>query len=527
VILQCLGFPYPHDAFAQGGSALHTLEQRTDPYQTTKVVESYGKLPLYFIRNDGQMDEKVKYYERGSGHTTYLTEDGISIVLSWKKTSTKRETKRSFRPLKNPAHPQEIVSRMIRLSFLHGNPKPELIAQDQLEGKVNHLIGHDPKKWKTDIPTFGSVIYKNIYPGIDAKFYGNQRQLEYDLIVHPGADPKTVKLVYEGIDALKVAEDGGLEAIVQNENGKKEVAFLQRKPIVYQETASGRKEVKGKFAIIKNNPSKKHFVVAFDVAPYDKNLPLIIDPILIYSTYLGGSGGDLGSSIAVDGSGNAYVTGYTYSTDFPTQNPFQRTLRGRQDVFVTKLNPSGNALVYSTYLGGSGDDTANSIAVDGSGNAYVTGYTYSTDFPTQNPFQRTLRGRQDVFVTKLNPSGNALVYSTYLGGSGDDLGFGIAVDGSGNAYVTGSTSSTDFPTQNPFQGTFQGTQDAFVIKLSESTIMTGTIKDSKSSLTVANANVTLFDSSGNSVANTTSDASGNFSLSGNIPSGNYTLKKDR
>jgi Beta-propeller repeat len=186
---------------------------------------------------------------------------------------------------------------------------------------------------------------------------------------------------------------------------------------------------------------------------------------LVYSTYLGGSGSDIGLGIALDAVGDAYVTGYTTSTNFPTANPYQSTIGSGQEAFVTKLNAAGNALIYSTYLGGNNDDSGYGIAVDAVGDAYVTGYTYSTNFPTENPFQSTIGGGRDAFVTKLNAAGDALIYSTYLGGSSDDVGLGIAVDLAGNAYVTGDTASTDFPTENPFQSTLSGTQDAFVTKV--------------------------------------------------------------
>jgi hypothetical protein len=188
---------------------------------------------------------------------------------------------------------------------------------------------------------------------------------------------------------------------------------------------------------------------------------------LIYSTYLGGGGWDFGGGIAVDGSGNAYVTGWTTSSDFPTLNPYQ-TYQGNEDVFVTKLSSSGNSLIYSTYLGGGSSDAGNTIAIDGSGNAYLTGTTYSSDFPTVNPYQTTFQGVWDVFVAKLSSSGNSLIYSTYLGGGSGEDGMGIAVDGSGNAYVTGETFSPDFPTLNPCQAIFQGVADVFVAKLSGS-----------------------------------------------------------
>ncbi len=236
----------------------------------------------------------------------------------------------------------------------------------------------------------------------------------------------------------------------------------QHKPVVYQEVEGIKQPVAGAYAILRKNQ------VGFQVAQYDTSTPLVIDPILAYSTYLGGSGFDEGNGIAVDSLGNAYATGSTVSTNFPTSNPLQASNGGGFDAFVTKLNTAGSALVYSTYLGGNSDfDQGFGIAVDSLGNAYATGFTASTNFPTSsNPFQGSNGGSGDAFVTKLNAAGSALVYSTYLGGSDFDKGFGIAVDSLGNAYVTGFTLSTNFPTSsNPFQANNGGAADAFVTKL--------------------------------------------------------------
>jgi hypothetical protein len=206
--------------------------------------------------------------------------------------------------------------------------------------------------------------------------------------------------------------------------------------------------------------------VGFKVAAYDRTRPLVIDPVLVYSTYLGGSNNDSGLGIAVDATGSCYVTGYTGSTDFPTQNPLYPNKAGGHDAFVTSLSPAGDALVYSTYLGGSGYDVGFGIAVDATGNCYVTGFTRSSDFPTQNPLYPNKAGGIDAFVTSLSPAGDALVYSTYLGGSNSDRGRGIAVDATGSCYVTGYTYSTDFPTQDPLYPNNTGGSDIFVTSLS-------------------------------------------------------------
>ena len=415
-----------------------------------RMQNDYGNLPLYFIQNDGQVDQKVKFYEKGSRRATFFTKDGVYLSLA-----------------NGPSSPvtKSSQSAMIKLTPLGGNQDPKIVAEGRQEGKVNYFVGKDPKKWRSGIPTYQSVLYQEVYPGIDIKFYGNNRQMEYDIIVKPGVDPSKVELAYEGIEGLRVTDEGDLEI------GLKEGTVLQKKPIIYQEIDGKRVAVAGTFKIRpRTNPQLKSFVYGFEVASYDKAHPLMIDPTLVYSTYLGGSSDDVGYGIAVDSSGNAYVTGYTLSTDFPTANPLQAANGGGSyDAFVAKINAAGSALVYSTYLGGSGVDQGSGIAVDSSGNAYVTGYTSSTDFPTASPLQSSCggcgSGYTDAFVAKLNAAGSALVYSTYLGGGDVDYGFGIAVDSSGNAYVTGMTPSTDFPTANPWQAANGGGYDAFVAKI--------------------------------------------------------------
>jgi hypothetical protein len=337
------------------------------------------------------------------------------------------------------------------------------------------------------VPSYAQVKYEGVYPGVDLVYYGNQRQIEYDFVVAPGADPNQIKLSFAGADGMRLdAASGDLVVKVGND----EVRF--RKPAVYQPVVTAVSSPRSNPVAAATGLDARHsfprsgitrhssFVlasnneVAFRVAGYDPERALVIDPVLSYSTYLGGSGADYGYGIAVDSAGNAYVTGQTTSTDFPTANPIQGTCDNCAyetggDAFVAKLNPTGSALVYSTYLGGSRHDTGQSIAVDAAGNAYVTGWTMSSDFPTFNPLQLSNEGGNgDAFVAKLNAYGSALMYSTYLGGSGYDAGSGIAVDGAGNAYVTGYTESSDFPTANPLQycdNCGSGNGDAFVAKL--------------------------------------------------------------
>ena len=411
-----------------------------------QVVEAYGKLPLSFEANQGQTDSRVNFLSRGSGYTLFLSP--TEAVLALRKPSAPEVGK-----VENNGDAEEAV---LRMKLVGANPSPRVSGLEELPSRSNYFIGNDPKNWRTNVPHYAKVQYKDVYPGVDLVYYGNQRQLEYDLVVAPGTDPGAIQLAFEGEENLEIDAQGDL--VLDSAGGQVRL----HKPLVYQQVEGVRREISGSYVLTGVRQ------VGFRVGAYDAGKPLVIDPVLSYSTYLGGIG--VGFAIAVDASGNAYVTGFTGSTDFPTASPIQPTFGGGGDAFVMKLNAAGNDLVYSTYLGGSGTDTGNGIAVDSSGNAYVTGRTDSTDFPTASPIQPAHGGGtpfRDAFVTKLNAAGSALVYSTYLGGSGREEGNEIGVDAAGNAYVTGFTFSTDFPTASPIQPALGSSfeVDAFVTKL--------------------------------------------------------------
>ena len=393
----------------------------------------------------------------------------------------------------------------MRLSLLHARPEPRLQPERQQTSVSNYFVGNDRTKWHSNIANYAAVRYERIYPGIDWVVYGNPRQLEYDFVVAPRSDPRQIALRIDGAQSVSLDDNGDLLVKVRD------VTLRQLKPVVYQSADDGaRHNIEGRYVLT-------HRQVAFALGPYDHSRQLIIDPTFVYSTYLGGSGRDAATGVAVDNEGNAYVAGATTSTDFSTVNPLQASNHSAStgypgNAFIFKLNAAGSALIYSTYLGGSGNDTANGIAVDSAGNVYVTGSTTSTDFPTVAPFQATNHATSpshypaNAFITKLNPSGSALVYSTYLGGSGPkgssvqaDTANAIAVDESGNAYVAGATGSTDFPTLNPFQavnntgGSVIGS-NAFVTKLDASgsallysTYLGGSFSDSASGIAVDSA----------------------------------------
>ncbi len=428
-----------------------------DSAANAQMQETYGKLPLYFIKNEGQLDKDVKYYEKASGHATFFTEEGIYLSLT-KKDKLSNQTK--DRPKRLTKKKQVgIKSEVIKLMALNSNKNPKIIAEDMQAGKVNYLIGNDKSKWKTNIPTYKALRYKNIYPGVDIRFYGNNQQLEYDVIVAPKADLSKIKFGYEGITALKTTHEGNLEIVLS------QGSILQKSPYIYQVINGKKQQIEGRFVV--GTKQGSDFFYSFEVAAYNRQYPLIIDPVLSYSTYLGGASADWGSGIAVDATGAAYIVGSTYSTDFPTVNPIQAANTGYYDAFITKIDPSGSAIAYSTYFGGSESDGGEAVAVDNTGRVYITGRTAYTDFPMVNPIQATHSGGYwDVFVTKINSSGSAVLFSTYLGGTDSDEGYAMALDASGAVYVTGYTLSTDFPTLSAIQPVYGGGYyDAFITKI--------------------------------------------------------------
>ena len=429
------------------------------PRSMADAQATYGHLPLSFEANQGQTDRQVKFLSRGQGYNLFLTSTEAVLAL----TSLDRALVKGSE-VEDSRSSKETRQAVLRMGLVGANPVPTISGLDALPGKANYFIGNDPRHWRTDVPTYVKVQYKDVYPGIDLVFYGNQRQLEYDLIVAPGADPTAITLSFDGADQLVV--DGKGDLVLQF--GDSDLRL--QKPLVYQMINGAKQQIHGNYRL------EDQHQIRFQVAVYDRSKPLVIDPTLSYSTYLGGSSRDQGHGIAVDSSGNAYVTGHTSSSNFPTAGPQQPVLGGTGsegfgDVFVAKLNPTGSALVYSTYLGGIGDDNGHDIVLDAANNAYLTGRTNSTNFPTTvGAFDTTYNGGPfcgDAFVTKLDPSGSALLYSTYLGGSGEECGAGIAVDSAANAYIIGTVRSTDFPTTpSAFQPAFGGGfGDAFVTKL--------------------------------------------------------------
>ncbi len=414
-----------------------TVARQPQPERQASAATSppgLGRQPLVFEANRGQADAEAAFVARGSDYRLSLTAGGAVFASGPASTS---------------------AASVIRLDAAGADTSAPLVGLDPLPGIVNSYLGTDPDHWQTGIPTYARVAQRGVYPGIDLVWYGDGDRLEYDVLIAPGTDPRALRLVVGGADAVSVEANGDL--VISTATGR----LIQPPPVAYQDVDGQRRPVEAGYVVQGSS-------VSLRLGGYDPGLALVVDPV-VYSTYLGGGGTDAGDGIALDASGNSYITGRTASTDFPTTAGLDTTRGGLQDAYVTKLNPTGT-VAYSTYLGGSGFENSgptSAVAVDGLGNAYVTGTTASTDFPATPGLDTTLSGSFNAFVTKLGPTG-ALSYSTYLGGTSGENGTGIAVDSSLNAYVTGTTSSVDFPTTPPLDTTRGGVSDAFVTKLSPS-----------------------------------------------------------
>lgn len=401
-----------------------------------RAVHSLAGLPLSFEPNVGQAGSRVDFVSRGSDYAFYATPTGAVLRATSDESGS---------PTGATSEGAEIRLRVV------GGDRVHPTGESPLPGVVNYLLGNEPAGWLTGIPTYAGVRYGGVYPGIDLVYHGSSGSLEYDFRVAPGADPGRIQVAFGGAGGLRLGAGGDL--VVRTTGG----TLRSRPPIAYQ-LIDGRRQIIPAGYVL----TGRHRM-GFWLGTYDPSLELVIDPVLVYSSFLGGSGEDEAQGIAVNGSG-IYVVGYTYSADFPVSSAYQGSLNGPSDAFVTKLTPSGNALLYSTFLGGASDDNARNVALDPAGNAYVTGTTTSSNFPTLNAAQPTLGGAGDAWIGKLNATGG-LVYSTFLGGRKDDGKPSIAVDASGSAYIAGFAFSRNFPAVNAFQPSLRGGADGFVAKL--------------------------------------------------------------
>lgn len=413
------------------------LAAATTPAVTSRAAapsitgRSPGSLPLLFEPNAGQAPDGVLYRARGAGYGLSITDRGAVLKLAGADGASE-EVRLWLRGARGATPAGELRSRSV----------------------ANYLTGKDRSKWKLGVPQYSRVRIPGEGDLADLVFYGREGEIEFDLVLDPGQDPKSQILRISG-GRLSVDAGGGLRvALTQG-------ALRLAPPVAFQETKSGRRDVECTFWV--TAPGQ----VGFQVGEFDRELPLVIDPILQYATYLGGRGIDQIRSVAADSAGNTYVAGYTESTDFPTAAPGQPISGGSGDAFVTKLSADGSAPLFSTYLGGSGQDIGTGVAVTDAGDVYVSGSTNSPDFPVAAALQGVLAGGRDAFLARLSPSGSELVFSTLLGGDNDDLANGVALDATGSAYLCGVTDSANFPvTAGAAREVFSGQFDAFAVRIS-------------------------------------------------------------
>lgn len=418
------------------------------------------QLPIPFIPNAGQTDTAVAFQAHDMGGTLFFTEEGVILSLPQNKDG---------------------INPVVKMQFAGANPT-EIRGETPLPGTVNYIQGDNPTHWYTDLPTYQTIVYEQIYPGIDLTYDGVYGRLKGTFTVRPGADPGQIRWQHVGATAVTTQTNGDLVITLPGSE-----TVIEKAPLAWQ-TSNGQRQ------IIPVSYTINQGTVNFTLGQYDPTRPLTIDPTLIYSATFGGSSYEDVEGIAVDADGNIYLTGTTNSTNFPTENPYQGSKHGDDSAYVTKINPEGSSIIYSTFIGGSEDDEGNDIAVTSDGKATIAGVSDSSNFPTANAPQSNNRGVDDAFILQLNSSGNGLVFSTYLGGGGMDEADSIALDNQGNVYVTGYTASANFPTHQAWDSTFNGATDAFVTKLNPSgtawvysTFLGGSSTDSGASIAVDSA----------------------------------------
>jgi hypothetical protein len=405
------------------------------------------RVPVSFEQNVGQFAGDVSHIARASRYALRLGRGEAVMAIVPGRAGSK--------PGGRLVH-AEVPPSVVRMRFAGGRRDAVATGELPLPGKANYFLGDDRAKWRTNVPLFSSARYRTVYPGIDVVFYGSEGEIEYDFVLAPNADPRAIRLQFSGASGMRIDSNGDL--VLQTAAGP----LRQRRPTLYQERDGRRLPVAGRYV------RRGIGTIGIDVGEYDRTRTLVIDPVIAFSTYLGGNREDYSYSVAVGPDAAVFVSGWSTSTDFPTSpTAYQRVLRGVDDTFVTKLDPETGQIIYSTYFGGAGSDGALAIAVDGTGRAHVTGGTASTNFPTTSNRLMTHRGALDTFVTRLSADGSALEYSTFVGGSASEEGTGIAVDAAGNIFVSGYTHSLNFPSVSAFSSKIDdgGKSDAYVIKL--------------------------------------------------------------
>ncbi len=424
--------------------------------QMSNASQLLSHLPFHFTENKGQLDEEVKYHLKIPEGSVFFTAERIVYQILYRKNDESQTDGFAFK--KDGHLENKLGLENIHLRFSGANKSVKIEGAEESEAKVNFLLGKDREKWITEARTFQKLIYRDLYPYVDLIVYGANQRIKQEYRVKIGGDIENIKILYEGAERLSINEKGQLE--IKTKNG----LLTEDIPESYQFVEGKKVSIECEFVI------EQEGIIGFKVGEFEKDRELIIDPFLVFSTYLGGDLPNVGMDMAIDGAGNTYVAGYTSSLNFPTTaGAWDETFNdlGYSDVFVTKMNAAGTGLIYSTYIGGGYWDFGKGIAVDGSGNVYVTGSTESDNFPiTAGAYDTGHNGSSDIFVTKLNPTGSGLVYSTYIGSGGWDEGECLRIDGGGNAYIAGTAGYSNFPTTTgAFDTTHNGGFDVVLVKL--------------------------------------------------------------
>jgi len=440
-----------------GLSNIFASTTSTDKQASERTMELFSTTPAVFIENTGQIDEpSVKYVFYGNGANIFHTINGLVFELFKDEVDVGIASSSADRHL-GPHNDEEVGTGIVRRSYgvavrFVGARRVEPAGADLQETKVSYYIGNDPNKWSVGVPTYGKVVYPNLYDGIDLHTFGKINHLKYEFHVAPVTDYSQIVIKYEGIEGLSIDGDGRL--VVQTPSGE----LVDDKPVIWQVIEGKEVEISGRYRLI--DKTSYTFEITGKIDP---SCELIIDPELVWSSFLGGSSEDYGEAIAVDSSGDVFLTGRTFSTDFPVLGGFDTSSNGVGDVFVAKVTNDG-VLSWASYLGGSDEEVGYGAAVDSSGDVFLTGQTYSTDFPVPGGFDTSFGGGYDAFVAKVTNAGE-LSWASYLGGSGAEVGWGVAVDLSGDVFLAGRTGSVDFPVPGGFDESLGGLHDAFVAKV--------------------------------------------------------------
>jgi uncharacterized protein (TIGR03437 family) len=448
---------------------LRPMQSRAaDVTRTSPQLAHLGRIPLYFEENRGQGPEGARFIMRSNGFSAAFTPTEVLIQTTGSHRASEYQPCKSLRCIGNRPGSEatessskltltDTESKELRIGW-NGNGVGRSVRGDKrLDSRFNYLSGNKPEGWRQNVPAYEKVFYPQIRPGIDLVFYGRQHEMEFDLVVAPGADPEGLVMTLDGADEVSLTPAGELQITMSGET------ITWKRPLVYQEKSTPGGDIRQRVEIA-GNYRLDHNRVHFEVGEYDRNRTLVIDPILQYSSYIGGNSSDQIQGIATDAQGNIYVAGSTNSANFPVLAALRGTKSSGADMFISKLDPSGTRLIYSTFLGGTGDEGVQRLALAADGTVTVAGYTTSSNFPTANPAQAAYGGGVDAVVARLSGDGSSLIYSSYLGGSGEDAALAVALDTTGAAYATGYTASANFPTVNAFRNSGSGASEAFVTR---------------------------------------------------------------